>query len=336
MRLIEATFPEECTGDVARLVETVEPISYRIFEADASGAQLLKAFFGNKDPQKFIDDLQSICEGKTGWRILVLPVEATAPLLEQDEESERENKRKAALREEIYEDVAGGAALSADFFILTLVSTVVAAIGLDADNIAAVIGAMVIAPLLGPILAFSFASALGDFALLLRSARSAVAGLLTGVMGAALISVVMPINHDSHELMSRTIVGLDSVALALAAGVAAALSIATGVSSALVGVMVAVALLPPTAAVGLFLGAGEFTLAGRALLLLVVNVICIMLSSQAVYAYKGMRPRTWIEQRAAKQTVRINFAVLAILLLIATGIILLTPAEILPDIPARG
>jgi uncharacterized hydrophobic protein (TIGR00341 family) len=336
MRLIEATFPEECAESVTRLVEAAEPTSFRIFDADASGAQLLKAFFGNKDPQKFVDDLQAICEGKTGWRILVLPVEATAPPLEQDEESERENKRKAALREEIYDDVAGGAALSVDFYILTLASTVVAAIGLNADNVAAVIGAMVIAPLLGPILAFSFATALGDFALLLRSARSAITGLSLGVGGAALISLVMPINRESHELMSRTIVGLDSIALGLAAGAAAALSIATGMSSALVGVMVAVALLPPAAAIGLFLGAGEFDLAGRALLLLVVNVVGIMLSAQAVYAYKGVRPRTWIERRSAQHAVRINIAVLAMFLLIAIAIILLTPPEILPDNPVRG
>lgn len=335
MRLIEATFPDECAESVARLVEAAEPVSSRIFEADSSGLRLLKAFFGNKDPQKFVDDLQSICEGKTGWRILVLPVEATAPPLEQEEDGERESRRKAALREEIYEDVAGGATLRSDFFILTLASTVVAAIGLDADNVAAVIGAMVIAPLLGPILAFSFATALGDFALLVRSARSAAAGLATGIGAAALISLVMPINQGSHELMSRTIVGLDSIALALAAGAAAALSIATGMSSALVGVMVAVALLPPAAAIGLFLGAGAFDFAGRALLLLVVNVVCIMLSSQAVYAYKGVRPRTWFEQRSAKHAMRINLIVLAILLGIATAVILLTPGEILPDNPVR-
>jgi uncharacterized hydrophobic protein (TIGR00341 family) len=237
------------------------------------------------------------------------------------------------LREEIYEDVAGGAALSTDFFILTLASTVVAAIGMNADNVAAVIGAMVIAPLLGPILAVSFATALGDFALLLRAARSALAGVATGVGAAAVLGLLWPINRDSAELMSRTLVGFDSIALALAAGAAAALSIVTGVPAALVGVMVAVALLPPAAAIGLFLGAGEIAFAARAALLLAVNVVCVMLAAQAIYLYKGIRPRTWLEKRSARNAVRINLAALAALLVVAIAIIVLIPPEIVADNP---
>ncbi|GAB4522841.1 MAG: hypothetical protein Kow00133_10590 [Amphiplicatus sp.] len=336
MRLIEATFSEKCADRVREAVEAADPVSYRLFEADDEGRRLLKAFFGKSDIQDFVDRLQSICEGENDWRILVLPVEATAPALEEEAEEERERRRRVALREEIYEDVVEGAALNADFFILTLASTIVAAIGLNADNIPAVIGAMVIAPLLGPILAFSFGSALGDVRLILRSVRNAVIGLSTGLLAAVAISLVMPINLESRELMSRTVVGLDSIALALAAGAAAALSIATGVSSALVGVMVAVALLPPAAAIGLFVGAGEIAFAGRALLLLAVNIVCIMLAAQAVYAYKGVRPRKWFERKSAQNAVRINFIVLIVLLAAAAAIILFSPTEALPDLSLRN
>jgi uncharacterized hydrophobic protein (TIGR00341 family) len=189
---------------------------------------------------------------------------------------------------------------------------------------------------LGPILAFSFGSALGDVRLILRSVRNAVIGLSTGLLAAVAISLVMPINLESRELMSRTVVGLDSIALALAAGAAAALSIATGVSSALVGVMVAVALLPPAAAIGLFVGAGEIAFAGRALLLLAVNIVCIMLAAQAVYAYKGVRPRKWFERKSAQNAVRINFIVLIVLLAAAAAIILFSPTEALPDLSLRN
>lgn len=335
MRLVEATFHEDCADRVKQAVEDAAPTYYRLFDADESDNRLLKAFFGREDIQKFVDDLQAICAGQEAFRILVLPVEATAPPLEDDKQADREKQKRIALREEIYEDVAGGAELSTDFFILTLASTTVAAIGLVADNIAAVIGAMVIAPLLGPILAFSFAIALGDITLLLRAAKNAVVGLLTGIAAAAAISFVMPVNLESHELISRTIVGVDSIALALAAGVAAALCIVTGVSTALVGVMVAVALLPPAAAIGLFLGAGDGSLAARAALLLTTNVVCIMLSAQAVYAYKGVRPRTWLEKRSARHAVRINFAVLVALLAALTAIILVSQSSILPAFGAQ-
>jgi len=72
--------------------------------------------------------------------------------------------------------------------------------------------------------------------------------------------------------MSRTDVGLDSVALALASGAAAVLSLTTGVSSTLVGVMVAVALLPPTLAVGILLGDGRWELAAGAMLMQIAGV----------------------------------------------------------------
>ncbi|MEQ8935870.1 MAG: hypothetical protein RIE56_08780, partial [Amphiplicatus sp.] len=84
MRLIEATFDKSCADKVREAVEEAEPVFYRLFEADENGARLLKVFFGKADIQGFVDRLQSICESCEHWRNLVLPVEATAPALEED------------------------------------------------------------------------------------------------------------------------------------------------------------------------------------------------------------------------------------------------------------
>lgn len=102
--------------------------------------------------------------------------------------------------------------------------------------------------------------------------------------------------------MSRTYVGMDAVVLALASGAAAVLSLTTGLSSVLVGVMVAVALLPPMATVGLMLGSGQFDLAFGAALLLAVNVVCVNLAAKTVFLFRGIKPRTWLEKRKAKQS----------------------------------
>lgn len=128
-------------------------------------------------------------------------------------------------------------------------------------------------------------------------------------MTALALSVVVGVNMESVELVSRSTVGFDTIVLALASGAAAALSIVTGLSGALVGVMVAVALLPPSVAIALFLGAGEFSMAARAVFLLAINVVSINFASQIVFFAKGIRPRTWLEQRSAKQSRRLNFAV---------------------------
>jgi uncharacterized hydrophobic protein (TIGR00341 family) len=339
MRLIEAIIPANKSDKAKKAVEDCEPTHWRFSSTEEDDRCVLRAFFADDGAQVLVDQLQEICDGENGnWRILVLPVEATAPQPEDEDDldDDKKRQRQLALREEIYDDVAKGAKLSSDFFVLTFASTVVAAIGLNVDNVAAVIGAMVIAPLLGPILAISFASALGDFKLLLRAARNAGAGLALGIGVAALMGFWLDVNFESDELMSRTVTGLDSIALGLAAGVAAALSIVTGVSAALVGVMVAVALLPPAAAAGLFLGAGEYTFFLRAVLLLSVNVVCIMISAQGVYFYKGVRPRTWLEKKKAGEATKYNFAILAFLLVVLAAIIIFSPAGSMPDLPGKG
>lgn len=337
MRLIEAIIPKACAELARKAVEETKPAHWRMQEASHDEIVIFRVFFADDDPQGLFDTLQAICEGRENWRIIALPVEATAPKPEEknDPEDEKVRKQKKSLREEIYNDVEKGARLSSDFFVLTVASTVVAALGLNADNVAAVIGAMVIAPLLGPILAMSFASALGDFKLLLRAGGNAIAGLALGFATAVGIGLVVTLNYESNELMSRTVAGVDSIFLGLAAGVAAALSIVTGISAALVGVMVAVALLPPAAAAGLFLGAGETGLFARAILLLSVNIVCILLSSQIVYFYKNIRPRTFLEKKKAGKAQKISFAILVALLAALAFIIIFAPTGTLADLPVR-
>lgn len=337
MRLIEAIFPNDKKEAVERALEDCKPTHWRFSKSEEDGCAVLRALYTQSGAQELVDALQEICEHEERWRIIVLPVEATAPKCDVDEKEDDKNSGKnRALREEIYNDVAEGAALSPDFFILAFASAIVAALGLNADNIAAVIGAMVIAPLLGPILAVSLGAALGDHKLLLRAGRNAVIGLAVGFATAASIGMAFGVNLESEELIGRTVAGLDSVVLAFAAGVAAALSIVAGISAALVGVMVAVALLPPAAAAGLFLGAGEFGLFGRSVLLLTVNIVGIMLAAQAVYYFKGVRPRKWFEQQAADRASLINLAALAVMLALVVAIMIFAPTGSMPDVPGAG
>jgi uncharacterized hydrophobic protein (TIGR00341 family) len=310
MRLIELSFADgDRTQPLLKATLKTEPVDHRLTEPDDRGRRLLRLVFKDGDGQKAIDAIQAIMENEVDWRLVVLPIEATLPKIDESPNEAAKVRRTLALREELYDDIAKGARLNSDFLLLTALSTIVVVFGLSADNIAAVIGAMVIAPLLGPILAFSFASALGDLPMMGKAARTSVAGLAMGLGLSFAIGLIYEPNLASGELMSRTVVGLDAPALALAAGAAAALSIATGLPATLVGVMVAVALLPPAATAGLLGGAGEWTLAGRAALLLAINVVAVNLAALLVYFFKGVRPRTWLERRSAKRSVYVNGAV---------------------------
>ena len=138
-----------------------------------------------------------------------------------------------------------------------------------------------------------------------------------------LIGLTGWVDLGSTELMSRTDVGLESVALALASGAAAALSMTSGLPSVLVGVMVAVALLPPTAALGMLLGGGYVSVAAGAGLLLAINIVSVNLAAKIVFMFKGVRPRTWLEQRKARQSTAANLIFWLVSLSILVGVILL-------------
>lgn len=307
-----------------KAIRAADPIDYIVVPLERQDRRMVLVFLRDGTRQTLVDNLQTCLEEEKDWRISLVPIEATAPAIPEDKDlkNKRANQRKMALREEIYQDVVTDAKLDRDFLIFVVLSTIVAAIGLHSNSVAGVIGAMVIAPLLGPILGLSLGAALGDRQLLFGAVRTLGLGIALALGCAVLISFMIPVDFSSRELMSRAEVRLDGMALAIAAGAAAALSLTRGANSTLVGVMVAAALLPPGAAVGLFLGTGEFALASRAGLLLSLNVASLVLSALVVFRLRGIRPRTWLEKKGADRAVAINMALSVLLLLIAIALIL--------------
>jgi uncharacterized hydrophobic protein (TIGR00341 family) len=145
-------------------------------------------------------------------------------------------------------------------------------------------------------------TALGDTELMWKSFKTGLAGMGLALALSIFIGILWPLNVESRELLARTYVGLDSAVLALASGAAAVLSLTSGIPSILVGVMVAVALLPPTATLGLMLGAGQTDLAYGAGFLLAVNIVAVNLSAKLGFLIQGIKPRTWLEKQKAKQS----------------------------------
>lgn len=307
-----------------RAIRAADPIDYIVVPLEQQDRRYVSVFLRDGSRQTLVDNLQACLENEKDWRISLVSIEATAPAIPEDKElkNRRASQRKTALREEIYQDVAADAKLDRDFIIFVVLSTIVAAIGLHSNSVAGVIGAMVIAPLLGPILGLSLGAALGDRDLLFGAVRTLGIGVTVALACAILISFVIPVDFTSRELMSRAEVRLDGMVLAIAAGSAAALSLTRGANSTLVGVMVAAALLPPGAAVGLFLGTGEWALASRAGLLLGLNVASLVLSALVVFRLRDIRPRRWLEKQDADRAVAINIALSAGLLIIAVILIL--------------
>ena len=306
MKLIEVIVDEIVTETVAEIAKKHNAVDFRLAQKNEEGRQAMRILLQDEMVQSTLDALQAVVSSYPTSRIIVFPVETTLPL---PEEIKAERKTTSTSREALYDSVSKDVKLNSNFIVLVILSTVVAAIGLIENNVAVVIGAMVIAPLLGPNIALGLGTALGDVDLMRKALITNLVGLSICVLLSILIGLSWPFDINSPELMARTNVGLDSLALALASGAAAALSLTTGLSSVLVGVMVAVALLPPAATFGLMLGHGQYQLAVGALLLLIANVVCLNLATKVVFWLKGISPRTWWQKEKAKRAMRVYILV---------------------------
>ncbi len=277
---------------------------------------LVRILTGSGERQSLVDAIQRQLSTDNAWRLTILPVDGVLPPIEEDEDEieARQSRALTATREELYGVIAGGAVIDRNFLLFVILSTMVAGIGLVVDNVAVVIGAMVIAPLLGPNLAFAFGAALGDIGLMGRAIRTSLAGLSVAITSCAAFAAISGVGLASAQLLARTHVGYGDVVLALASGAAAALSLTTGLSTALVGVMVAVAILPPAATAGLMAGGGRLGEASAAAMLVVINLICVNLAAQVVFAVQGIKPHHWLEQKSARQSTVISALVWAGLL----------------------
>ena len=223
----------------------------------------------------------------------------------------------------MYEDIKDGARCSRVYLAMAVLSTIVAAIGLYYNSVAIIIGAMVIAPLLGPNVALALGTTLGDLSLLRRALLTVLAGIATTIVLSVILGVLLQVNPTSSEVASRDGVGLGDIVVALASGAAGALAFTTGVSATLIGVMVAVALLPPLVTFGLLLGGGHPAPAMGALSLFLVNLICVNLAGVATFLVQGIQPTSWWEKDRAARATRIAIGLWLVLLGGLVGVFLL-------------
>ena len=313
MKIVEVITREGHIEAVRRMARDSGATDHWLGPLNEDGRQAVRILVAPENRQQLLDALQARLGSSEESRIMVYPLELTLPRSEEDDASGKKSSR--ITREELYNEINKGTRLDGTFLLLVVLSTIVAAIGLLEDNPAVIIGAMVIAPLLGPNLAFALGSALGDTQIMWHAFRTGLSGLTLALGLSICIGMLWPSEQFSHEVLSRTDVGLDSIALAFASGAAAVISLTTGLSSVLVGVMVAVALLPPTAVLGMMLGQGTWQLAFGAALLLAINIVSVNLAAKLVFLFKGVKPRTWLEKQQAKQSMR-NYIVIWLLSLI--------------------
>jgi uncharacterized hydrophobic protein (TIGR00341 family) len=349
LRLLEVNVPNEALDQFPGLLDEHDLLHCWISGPGDPGG-LVRILLDSADTEAVSDVLVGRFGQQEGFRLALIKVEATVPAApepepepepkagdgqeDRDKKSPRRGLRRVS-REELYTDIGQASRLSPVFIMMVVLSTIVAAVGLMRGDLAIVIGAMVIAPLLGPNIGLSLAAALGDRELALGALRAAGAGALVAAALAIVIGALAQIDPAVPAIAARTQPSVGDIALALASGAAGALAFTSGVPSVVVGVMVAVALLPPLVVAGLLVGAGLWQPALGALTLVLTNVTCVNLSAMGTFYLLDVRPRSWWEADRARRATRRAALAWVLLLLLLTALIYWGKFDIaLPELPS--
>ena len=254
------------------------------------------------DVDRVVNELERAFAAVPGFVAAVTPVEAllgagltpkAPPPKRPPTWLEQFFSRNRLSTEELYDDIESGTRLTATFVVFVVTSALIAALGMRSGQTAVVIGAMVIAPFLSPAMAMAMAATVGDRTLGLRALAALLVGIGVAFGATTLLGLLLPVDPATPELAARTAVSMADIGLALASGVAGVIAFCSGLSASLVGVMIAVALVPPLAAAGLLVGAGEGQLALGALLLFATNLVCINVAGIATFLFQGLPPKDW-------------------------------------------
>ncbi len=224
-------------------------------------------------------------------------------------------------KRQVVADISETAASSFDFFLLVVLSCSIATLGLITDSPAVIIGAMLVAPLMSPIIGIGLSSITGDGRLAWLSGTA----LLRGAMLAILLSGLMTLSNTylpfivlqelPTEVLARIHPSPIDLLIALAGGLAAAYALTRpNISAALPGVAIATALMPPLCTVGVGVALMRWDVAGGALLLFLTNAITIAFAAALVFFVRGFAPETHIINRHIPRTLTISALITFILL----------------------
>lgn len=247
-------------------------------------------------------------------QIEVLAVEAMVPPAKQ----EHEGAGRAAW-EELYHDVMAGASLNKGYVAFVLLAALLATLGLLADDGAIVIASMVVAPLFGPLMGISLGTVMAERKLVQKALVAELAGVLIALLVGALAGLVVPGYYllDSGQVQARIQPNLTHIGLAIGAGVAGALSLTSVAMNNLVGVAVAVALMPPAIVTGMGIGQADWTMARGSGLLLVVNVLAGLMAATITFRVQKILPSKRYRIPWADHSTRMVLLVVGLMLVIS-------------------
>jgi uncharacterized hydrophobic protein (TIGR00271 family) len=220
-------------------------------------------------------------------------------------------------RETLYHSILEASTLDPEYLTMLVLSALIALLGLVQNSAAVIIGAMLISPLMNPILAGGLALILGDWRLGRKTTIVLGISIAAAILVTWFVAEIVPLRQPTPEILARTNPNLLDLFIAMLSGLAGTLAMrATSSAFTIIpGVAIAVAVIPPLATVGYGLSARQGGIAAGAFLLFITNLVSIMISAGVVFLLFGFRPRAEAEKGRLKLKYRmaISAAVLALL-----------------------
>ncbi|MFA9417509.1 TIGR00341 family protein [Natrinema sp. HArc-T2] len=321
MRLVQVLIPEGNRDSVIAALDEQE-LDYAIFEETGRGEfeAMVQFPVPPTGVEPVLDNLRAAGVSESAYTI-VLPTETVVSTRIQALQALYPGDRLS--RDELKANAEGLAPELATYFAFIVLSTVIATGGLLLNSSATIIGAMVVAPLMGPAITASAGSVLADRELAARGVALQVTGLLLAIAVAAVLgwllkgTVIVPPGTDIRtipQVAERTSPGFLSLFIAFGSGIAGAISVSRGSGSTLVGVAIAVALIPPAATAGLGIAWEHPGVTGSASVLVLVNLLAINLSALVIFWFSGYRPEVTDKHGAVRASVLKRVAVLVVAL----------------------
>ncbi len=199
-------------------------------------------------------------------------------------------KLEATDRIDLFDRMQTGARWNVDFMMMICLSTAIASLGLMQNSTAVVIGAMVVAPLMTPLIGAGLALVQGNLIFFLSSLKAMGFGIFAGLIISIFFGVVVPLEELTPELLMRGAPTLVDLVVAFLSGAAAAYALARpSLLGALAGVAIAAALVPPLATVGIAFTEFRWDITEGAAILLVTNLVAIILGAAFIYRLLGIQ-----------------------------------------------
>lgn len=327
MRLIQATVPPSILSDVKRILED-QGIDY--FASEETGTDKYAVVLYISIPEELVESLlEDLYRSGLDASDHVVIIDTEVDIFGRTDTAESglgEHKRIAAAElEGKTEDLNPD---GRTFITMMVLSTIVATTGLLLNSPAVVVGAMVLAPLFGPATSTSVGTVIDKPDLFRRGVRLQVIGVGCAIIVASGFAWFMKTAYltpsgfaltTAPQIVQRISPDLLSLVVALVAGIAGVISIATGAGITLVGVMMAAALLPPAATVGIGIAWGEPSVALQSGVLLGVNLLAINFAGLSTLWYLGYRPQSWIQIPRTRRALLRRSGILLIAILVCTA-----------------